>query len=86
VRERRRRRSPENRGASKAEKNFFATAAQYTAIAMTLPASTFAGYAIGYGLDYWLGTNFFKIVFLLLGIASGFLQIIRLLMRDMRNK
>jgi F0F1-type ATP synthase assembly protein I len=63
-----------------------ATAARYTSIAMTLPASTFAGYAMGYALDLWLHTTYLKIVFLLLGIASGFVQLIRMLVRDMQTK
>ena len=62
------------------------TAARYTSIAMALPASTFAGYAIGYALDLWLDTTYLKIVFLLLGIASGFVQLIRMLTRDLRTK
>ena len=66
--------------------NFFLAAARYTAIAMTLPASVFVGYAIGYALDSWLGTTFLKIVFLLLGIASGFLQLFRELMRNTKSK
>ena len=62
------------------------TAARYTSIAMTLPAATFAGYAMGYALDLWLHTTYLKVVFLLLGIASGFVQLIRMLMRDMQSK
>jgi F0F1-type ATP synthase assembly protein I len=65
---------------------FLVSAARYTAVAMTLPASTFAGYAMGYALDLWLHTSYLKIVFLVLGIASGFVQLIRQLMRDMRSK
>jgi F0F1-type ATP synthase assembly protein I len=66
--------------------NFMAAAARYTAIAMTLPAATFAGYAMGYGLDLWLHTTFLKIVFLILGILGGFVQLIGQLMRDMGSK
>jgi ATP synthase protein I len=51
--------------------------ARYLPLAMTLPVSTIVGYAIGYYLDKWLGTNFLFIVFLLLGIASGMIQLIR---------
>jgi F0F1-type ATP synthase assembly protein I len=65
---------------------FLAAAARYTAVAMTLPASTFAGYLIGTALDSWLHTTFLKIVFLILGILSGFAQLIRQLMRDMGSK
>ena len=53
---------------------------------MMLPASTFAGYLIGSALDSWFHTTYLKIVFLILGIASGFVQLIRQLLRDMRAK
>jgi len=70
------------------EKNdgFMASALKYTAFATALPATTFAGYLIGYGLDKWLGTSFLKIVFLILGIVSGFVELIRQLIRDSREK
>ena len=61
-------------------------AARYTAVAMTLPAATFAGYLIGYGLDRWLGTTYLKIVCLILGIVGGFVELIRQLMQDMSSK
>ena len=63
--------------------NFMLTAARYTAIATTLPASAFGGYILGYALDGWLGTTYLRVVFLLLGIAGGFSQLIRMLVRDM---
>jgi F0F1-type ATP synthase assembly protein I len=63
-----------------------AAAARYTAVAMTLPAATFAGYAMGYALDLWLHTTYLKVVFLILGILGGFVQLIGQLMRDMRSK
>jgi len=63
---------------------FLFSAARYTSIAMYLPAATFAGYIIGYALDKWLGTSYLKIVFLILGIVSGFYELIRQLMRDMK--
>lgn len=59
-----------------------ASALKYTAFATALPATTFAGYLIGYGLDKWLGTNHLKIVFLILGIVSGFVELIRQIVRD----
>ena len=65
---------------------FTASALRYTAIATMLPASTFAGYLIGHWLDEWLGTSYLMIVFLLLGIAGGFVQLIRQLMRDSGSK
>ena len=65
---------------------FVIAAARYTSIAMTLPAATFAGYAIGYALDLWLHTGYLKIVFLIVGIVSGFVQLIRQLLSDMHSK
>jgi ATP synthase protein I len=40
------------------------------------------GYAIGYGLDRLFGTSFFYIVFLLIGIAAGFVELIREVQRN----
>jgi len=44
-----------------------------------LPASTFVGYAAGYGLDKLFGTHFLSIIFLVLGSAGGIIQVIRAL-------
>jgi hypothetical protein len=60
---------------------FIASALRYTAIATSLPVMTFAGYLIGGWMDQWLGTSFLKIVCLILGIAGGFVQLIRELVR-----
>ena len=59
---------------------------EYTSLAFMLPAATLVGYAIGYLLDRALGTTFLKIVFLLLGIAAGFVQLIRRVQRDTSNR
>ncbi len=50
---------------------------EYSQLAFVLPAATIVGYGIGYLLDRAMGTHFLYIVFLLIGIAAGFLQIIR---------
>lgn len=55
---------------------------KYSSLALMLPAATFTGYLVGYLLDGWLGTRFLRIVFLLLGIAGGFIQLIRELMKE----
>jgi len=62
--------------------NPFQAYARYSGLAMLLPASTVVGYAIGYGLDYLFGTHFLRIVFLLLGTAGGFVELIRELTRE----
>lgn len=51
--------------------------ARYSALSLILPASTFAGYVIGYLLDKAFGTRVLSIVFLILGIVAGFVQLIR---------
>ena len=58
---------------------------EYLSLAMLLPAATFVGYAIGYGLDRAFHTDFLYIPFLILGIAAGFVQLIRQLSRDTRD-
>lgn len=62
--------------------NIWALLGRYMTLAMALPVSTFVGYAIGYGLDHWLGTRFLKIVFLLLGIAAGFRELLHGIKRE----
>ena len=64
---------------------FTAAALRYTAIATTLPVSTFAGYLIGHWLDEWLGTGYLTMVFLILGIVGGFVQLIRELTRNSKS-
>ena len=61
------------------------TVGEYTPLAFMLPAATFVGYLIGYLLDRAFHTHFLYIPFLILGIAAGFVQLIRQLMRDTRN-
>jgi F0F1-type ATP synthase assembly protein I len=57
-------------------------AARYIAIATQLPFMIVGGYGLGYALDYWLGTDYLRIVCLLVGVVGGFAQLIRELMRD----
>ncbi|MDE3166168.1 MAG: AtpZ/AtpI family protein [Acidobacteriota bacterium] len=58
---------------------------EYTSLAFLLPVSAFVGYAIGYFLDKALHTTWLYIPFLLLGIVSGFVQLIRQLLKDTRD-
>ena len=62
-----------------------ASFAEYSALALLLPASTFAGYLIGYWLDRLFHTHFLYLVLLILGSVGGFVQLIRQVMRDARN-
>ncbi len=51
---------------------------RYLEIGMMFPASTVAGLLVGYGLDHLFGTHFLYVVFMLLGIAGAFIQLVRL--------
>jgi F0F1-type ATP synthase assembly protein I len=64
---------------------WLATVGRYTSMAFLLPSSTLAGYIVGYLLDKAFGTHFLYIVFLVLGIVSGFVQLIRQVQRDTRD-
>jgi F0F1-type ATP synthase assembly protein I len=56
--------------------------ARYSSLAFLLPAAAFVGYLIGYLLDRWLGMPFLRLVFLLLGVAAGVLNVLRELAKD----
>lgn len=64
----------------------WALVGRYSGLAFLLPATTFAGYAIGWLLDRWLGTGFLYLVFLLFGIAGGFIELVRTLRRDLEDE
>jgi len=55
-------------------------------LAFLLPASTFAGYAVGWLLDRLFQTKFLYLVFLLFGIAGGLVELIRTLQRESRDE
>ena len=52
--------------------------ARLSTVGVALVAATAVGLAIGYGLDRWLGTGpWLTMVFTLLGIVAGFLNLFR---------
>lgn len=55
---------------------------RYSQLAFALPAATVVGWIIGVLLDRLLHTNFLYIVGLLLGIAAGFIELVRTVSRD----
>jgi ATP synthase protein I len=62
------------------QKNFFVTLARYSQLAFVLPACTVVGWLIGVALDHWLHKNWIYLVGLLLGIAAGFVELVRTVM------
>jgi F0F1-type ATP synthase assembly protein I len=67
---------------AKTKPNGWAMAGRYTSLAFILPSGVLVGYVIGHLLDRAFGTSFLYIVFLLIGIAAGFLELIREVLRD----
>jgi F0F1-type ATP synthase assembly protein I len=64
------------------KRNFIVQAARYSQLALTLPAATVVGWLLGTALDRWLGTSFLSVVGLLLGIAAGFVELVRTVARE----
>jgi F0F1-type ATP synthase assembly protein I len=71
---------------SKKEGNLYQQFGKYYGLAFLLPISMLVGYGIGYGLDKVFHTSFLRIVFLLLGIASGIIELVRDLSKDDAGK
>ena len=63
------------------KKSPIVVAGEYSALAFILPSSIIAGWLIGGWLDKAFGTNYLYMVFLLLGIVGGFINIFRFLNR-----
>jgi len=54
--------------------------ARYSQLALVLPAATLVGWLIGLGLDRWLHTRWLYLAGLIVGIAAGFVELIRTVM------
>jgi F0F1-type ATP synthase assembly protein I len=67
---------------SRDKDNFWVQFARYSQLAFVLPAATAAGWLIGLGLDKWLHTTWLYLVGLLLGIAAGFVELVRTAISD----
>ena len=64
------------------KENFWVQVARYTQLALIFPAALVVGWLIGAGLDRWLHTTWLYLAGILLGIAAGFIELIRAFMRD----
>jgi F0F1-type ATP synthase assembly protein I len=54
----------------------------YASLGVMLPAATATGYFLGLLLDRLFGTSFLYLVFLLIGIIAGFVELIRVVTRN----
>jgi F0F1-type ATP synthase assembly protein I len=63
--------------AEKRDRRSWQQAAKYGELGFLLPAGTLVGWAIGAGLDRWLGTKWITLTGVIVGIVAGFVQMIR---------
>ena len=66
--------------------DIFTQFGKYYGLAFLLPVSMLVGYLIGYGLDKAFRTTFLRVVFLLIGVASGMIELVRELSKDDAGK
>ena len=64
------------------KENFWVQAARYSQLAFVFPAALVVGWLVGAGLDRWLHTTWLYLAGILLGIAAGFIELIRTVLRD----
>jgi F0F1-type ATP synthase assembly protein I len=62
--------------------DIFSQFGRYSGLAFLIPCSVLVGYGIGYGLDKLFHTTYLTLVFLLLGIVAGMIELIRELNKD----
>jgi len=64
------------------KKNMWVQMANYGELAIVFPAATVIGWLLGVALDRWLHTTWIYIVGLLVGIAAGFVELIRTALKN----
>jgi len=67
---------------SEQEKGFWLQFARYSQLAFVFPAALVVGWLVGALLDRWLHTTWLYLAGILLGIAAGFIELIRTVSRD----
>ena len=69
----------------KGQDNVWVAVAKYTSLAFVLPISTMVGYVIGWLLDKLFHTHFLYLIFIVLGVVAGFIELLRGLDAGMRS-
>ena len=64
------------------KRSFWIAMARYSQLAFVLPAATAAGWILGALADRWLQTTWLYLLGLLLGIAAGFVELVRAAIRS----
>jgi len=62
-------------------RSFLVKYGEYSQLAFALPASIAVGWLVGSWLDSRFGTTFLYLVFILIGIAAGLIQVVRFVQR-----
>jgi ATP synthase protein I len=72
---------------SEERRQLFKTLGFLSSVGISMVAATFIGLAMGFYLDKWLGTSpWLTLIFLLLGIISGFRNIFILTQRELKRQ
>ena len=59
------------------DKKTWLQVSRFIELGVMLPAATFIGWLLGAALDKWLHTTWLYLVGLILGIAAGFVQLVK---------
>ena len=70
------------RNRSRQEENLLAAIGALQPVGLRLPAALVVGWLVGAALDRWLHTTWLYLAGILLGIAAGFIELIRTVVRD----
>ena len=61
---------------------FWRLMARYVPVIGLMPGCVLAGYLIGAGLDHLFSTTYLRLVFIILGMVAGVIQLFRILGSD----
>lgn len=67
---------------SEQEKSFWLQFARYSQLAFVFPTALVVGWLVGSLLDRWLHTTWLYLAGILLGIAAGFIELIRTVSKE----
>ncbi len=73
---------PDDNDSPEKKQSLWLQVGRFSQLAFVLPAATVVGWLLGTALDHWLHTTWLSIVGLILGIAAGFVELIRTVSRS----
>ncbi len=75
-----------NRSPDPGRRSFWLDIARYSELAFIFPAAIVVGWLVGGALDKWLHMNWLYLLGILLGIAAGFVQLIRVVLKSEKEQ